>query len=255
MADTRYFEDILGVVDQLESREDYPEFVECIIDNTKDNDIKAVEADGSYSVIYHGIQLNTIDDLRKYFTLQPLIDEKYFEQIKQIMDEVDYQYQFVERVNRLCGEDSVRLYDSVLVIENDHLVSRNDVLNKLTSPANLEPIKRLCTSFEMSHDERAIICDGVAVIALSKSDLVNLGEHGLPIEGYLGSNNSVTWTKIDKGTFVRKTAGDISLLYTIDNPRDFEFLREKDNSSGVITRPYPIGKYDNGDYCYWFRKI
>lgn len=200
------------------------------------------------------LDFNDIEDLTCYFTVQPIVDKKYCNKLRELATMCKTREDFCEEATNMTGIP-IKQYGTVVRLNNIDFEKKKDLLDYLSAFKVFDKLAELACGYEIAEDGRGILLDGIAYVHDSKRTMIDNPQNEIvPLEGYL-SDEEVKWVNIDKSAF-RCYNTEKGTLYIINKLAEEDIKTvypSKPREFGVTEKPYPIAILPKNKYAYIFK--
>lgn len=254
-----YTDDIQELISEIHSKDDLQKFVDDLKEGLEDEDIQLVEIDSQPCVVYHKVPLESKEDVKRFFTIQKRIPQVHNSVIRVLVDDTEYMGEFADKLNNYLNEqDAVKVFRNVVVMNNKPYFNRTQIKDDFKEIYNLNIIKDMCNSYEITFGGCGIVCDGIALITTSKEFLKDMNRKQYPIEGYIESDGSLYWVNVKESAFtsqkVKNSDIHIKLLKGFQDTSYSVYRMITVFDVGIVHKPYPVAILEDGTYAFYYKK-
>lgn len=255
---TDYVSDVQEVIQKISGEDSLQSVVDDLQEGLEDSEITLVSIGDIKAISYHGVILKSKADVWRFFSIQPKIRKKNYEDLLELLDVSQSKSDFANKFNEYVGsKDYIKVFRDKIIIENKIYNNKSDIVNDFKLIVDTEYIKEMCEHYEESLDGLSIVCDGISLITTSEDVLYRTARKRYPIEGYLNkAKNKIEWYSVSDVAFrvQHSTGGDIRVLKGFQDSSYTFFRKVSIFDIGVEKRIYPVAILEKDVYAFAFRK-
>lgn len=246
--DYPFIRELIGEIDGTE--ESLDEFIKKFKRLTNIEKINLAE-DNVFEI--EDLDFAEISDLLEYFTVQEIIDTKYYKELIRLASLVDTREEFCEKATSITNIP-VKQYGTVVRLNNIDFLRKKDLIDYLNAFEVFNSLAELAYDYEVAEDGRGISLDGVAFVHDTKQAMIDNPQEDFPMEGYL-YDGEVKWSRVDKEAFkgFKTKKGILYILRLLSDANIKTVYLNKPKEFGVVEKPYPVAILPKNKYAYIFK--